>query len=197
MFLTACQSSPPQSPILVEEIHEVDLAKMREQNIHDPNSTIDVNSMTREELTNCAASIVNFKIGTEQLKTEDHILATKKQQLTLQSQQIETLRAKVNLKSKKQIDRFNQRLEQHKAAVTEFNTKVTQLKTKETELHAHNKAFTSDCTKRSYRYSDLLQLDSKLRKAVESGSGTTDHTGTESELLPEKTIEIPRRIPKP
>jgi hypothetical protein len=199
LFLVACQSPRPQSYTLIDEIKEADLIKMKEVGTSNTSDNLSGgNALTVDELTDCATKVVKFQQEIDLFKKADQTLAVKKRAVDNQAQQLETMRAKVNTKSRKQVDDFNKRLEQYKTSTAQFNSEVTQLKLKESELNAQNTAFNSACASHSYRQSDLIRLDPKLQKAVESGTSASSLNKTEDlmEKMPIDTIEIPPRNAK-
>lgn len=168
-ILSACAATPPK---VVEPPVDADIVTMPSVGAQQSAavSPLGVKPMTLDELAQCGNKIEGLKQSYTQLENYKNQYDKRKAVLAQQGRIIDKARSAVNIRNVKQVNHFNQRLEQYRVAVSQYNADITQFNKNIAMLKTQNNDFNVACANRAYRQSDYVRLPPALRSAIESYS---------------------------
>lgn len=168
-ILSACAATPLK---VVEPPVDADIVTMPSVGAQQSTaaSPLGVKPMTLDELTQCGNKIEGLKQSYTQLENYKNQYDKRKAVLAQQGRIIDKARSAVNIRNVKQVNHFNQRLEQYRVAVSQYNADITQFNKNISMLKTQNNDFNVACANRAYRQSDYARLPPALRSAIESYS---------------------------
>lgn len=176
-MLSACQTAPQKSVEMPVETNakESDLVMMPRKAIGSKaNSSYQLKAMPLEELRGCAQNLYDIKKTGTTLKVQNASLEKRKATLSEAEQSLIERRLKIDTHNTKLVKEFNQEGNKYMEAVKQLQVDINEYNNQVNKSNRGSNAYTTNCSNRAYKASDLQQLPPNLIEVMQNNSESLD-----------------------